>query len=198
MRHRRSRAARLLRRFTLGSGPLKRRSDRLEVLGRCLVLALLLAAVPVTLLVATGVAAGLRAEAAAQAAQRHQVTASLAADVPLPTDANSDYPQSVVAWVTWRDGSGLHVTPASVLAGTKAGAPVLVWLDRRGRVSAPPLDDDAVTAQAVGAGLVVACGTWTVVMVGHLIFRLLLDRRRLRQWELDWAVVEPRWSGKVS
>ena len=58
-------ARRLLRRFTLGSGPLKRRSDRLEFLSRVVLTLTLLAAVPIGVATGTAMAGNLTATAAA-------------------------------------------------------------------------------------------------------------------------------------
>ena len=75
-------AGHLLRRFTLGSGPLKRGSDRLEFVARVLLVCSLLTAVPISLAVGTAAHTHVAAEATAQAADRHRVTARLVADVP--------------------------------------------------------------------------------------------------------------------
>ena len=71
---------RLFRRFALGSGPLKRGTDRLQLVARLLLLITVLTAIPVALAVVTANYSQGLTVAAAEAAERHQVTATLLAD----------------------------------------------------------------------------------------------------------------------
>ena len=76
---------RLFRRFALGSGPLKRGTDRLQFVARVLLLITVLTAIPVALAVVTANYSQGRTVAAAEAAARHQVTATLLVDAAAST-----------------------------------------------------------------------------------------------------------------
>src|SRR4051812_1296316 len=74
----------LWHRFTLGSGPLKRSTDRIQVLARILLVVAALTAVPFALAVATATDSSLRTMAGSQAANRHQVDATLVEEPVAP------------------------------------------------------------------------------------------------------------------
>jgi len=76
----RGRVRRARRWFLFGSGPLKRRSDRVQVAGRVVVVLSLLAAVPLAVVAAGLTRTRLDAVATAQAAERHEVRAVVLAD----------------------------------------------------------------------------------------------------------------------
>ena len=68
--------------FTLGSGPLKRRSDRLQLLGRIVVVLAVVTAPGLAVAAATATTAHLESVAAAEAADRHASRALLLQDAP--------------------------------------------------------------------------------------------------------------------
>lgn len=72
--------SRTLRRLLLGSGPLRRGSDRLEVLGGLAAVLMVVLAVPVALAVGTAVWTDSRAQASEQAVTRTLTEAVLTAD----------------------------------------------------------------------------------------------------------------------
>ena len=152
MPHNRVPPGHALRRFTLGSGPLKRTSDRLQHLGRILLVCVLLTGVAVALAVATAAYTQGVATAAAQAATRHQVMAELTEDAQAVE--SSTVSASTSASVTWRDPAGEpHGAVLSVPAGAQAGSTLLVWVDGAGdRTTRPISRGDAVYA-AIGYGL---------------------------------------------
>jgi hypothetical protein len=188
-------AGHLLRRFTLGSGPLKRSSDRLEFVARVLLVCSLLTAVPISLAVGTAAHTHAAAQVTAQAADRHRVTATLMADVPATAYSSSDR-----AWGTavWTDPAGIeHRVSVSVPAGAKAGVTVSVWIDRDGNRTTRPLSDEDVTGQAVGQGALTFTLLSLIAAGAYRSVRRLLDRSRLHRWAADWAVVEPVWTRRV-
>ena len=187
-----------LRRFTLGSGPLKRTSDRVQFLARVLLVCSLAGAVPVALVVASVTHAQVAAEAAAQSLARHQVDAALLAD-PVATRGADDVPPTSRAPAVWSGPSGEEHSGALVVpAGAEAGSTVVVWIDRTGGLTTRPLDG----GDALGTAVAMATGTFlclSSLAVGlYLAFAASLDRSRLRRWAADWAVVEPVWTRKVS
>jgi hypothetical protein len=188
-----------LRRFMLGSGPLKRTSDRLEVLARVLLVCSVLTAVPIALTVASEIHARAALEAVAQTASRHQADATLLEDAP-PTEggAESGVPESRASAVwTGPDGverKGHVVAPA----GAKAGSTVTVWLDTQGDRRKQPLSGGDIVARSVGFAVLTLLAMSGLALVAHLSFRTALNRSRLRRWAREWATVEPAWTHRVS
>jgi hypothetical protein len=130
----------LVRRFTLGSGPLKRGSDHVEFVSRLLLVSGLSTTGPVGLAVATVSRARTRARAAAQAADHPVVAvvgvpaaATAAAEVvvlldraghlSLPPPGAGDAPGRAV-------GQGLRASTALALAAVGAHLTVRALLDR--------------------------------------------------------------------
>jgi len=188
-----------IRRVTLGSGPLKRTSDRLECLSRILLAAVMLTAVPIALAVATGSYTQGRSEVTAQAAERQQVPAELLEDASAPADASGAVPRDGRASAVWTGPSGAeHTDEVSTPLGARAGSTVSVWIDQNGDRTTRPLSTSAVVGRAVGFALMIQLAISMGAYVAHRGVRRLLDRGRSRQWAAEWAVVEPKWSGTVS
>jgi hypothetical protein len=187
-----------LRRFTLGSGPLKRTSDRLQHLSRILLVCVLLTGVAVALAVGTATYTQGRAEASAQVAARHQVTAHLVEDArPPEADAGSVAARGSAS-VRWSDVTGTeHHAVVSVPTTAKAGAMVLLWIDREGNRTTTPLTSGDAASTAIGYGLLTYMTISLVAVACYRAFRGSLDRGRARRWEAEWAVVEPVWSRTV-
>lgn len=180
----------LRRRFTLGSGPLKRTSDRVEVLSRVLLALVLLLAAPLGALAGAVSYADVHAAAAAQAAARHQEQATLLADAP----AAGSFDVYLPAAATWAGPGGARLTGAvEAPTGARAGAAVVVWVNRAGRLTTAPLTDRQVLGQAVVVGALSCLGVAVAGTSGHLVVLWLLERRRLRRWAAGWASVEPLW-----
>ncbi|MCW2533264.1 MAG: uncharacterized protein JWP62_2834 [Blastococcus sp.] len=183
----------------LGSGPLTRGSDRIDFAARVLLLALVVAALPVALAVATATASQPRSVADAQAASRHQVKARLREDAPSPAPAGGTHHAASSAWVvaTWTAPSGsAREGVVDVPAAAKAGTTVTIWVDGDGAVTTRPLADVDV-ARAIGYSVPTFVGTSALAIFGYLGVRRVLDRSRMRRWAADRAVVEHVWSRKV-
>ena len=187
-----------LRRFTLGSGPLKRASDRAQFLARVLLVCCLAGAVPVAMVLASLTHAQAVAEAAAQSLQRHQVDAELLEDPTVVTHGSDSMPPSSRAPVAWSGPAGdEHTGVTTVPLSARAGSSVPVWVDQDGDQTTRPLDAGDAVARAAAAGAVAYLWTSTFAAVAYLGFRAWLDRGRLRRWAADWAVVEPEWTRRV-
>jgi len=190
-------ARRVLGRFVLGRGPLKRGSDRLQVLARVLLVLTLLTAIPVALAVATAAYSQSLGVAAAQTASRHQVTAALLEDAEA-LDAGSGTPTAARSTVSWTGPGGAeHEASVVVPRGARAGSTVTIWVDRSGAVTRRPMNRSDAAGEAFAFGFLAFTAIAVAATVTYLPFRALLDRRRLRQWAEGWAVVEPVWSRKV-
>jgi hypothetical protein len=156
-------------------------------------------AVPVALVVASVTHAEALAEGTAQSLARHQVDAELVADGTLVSRGPEDVPLIARAPVVWRGPSGEERRAVvDVRTGAGAGTTVPVWVDRQGDLTTRPLDGSDAVARAAGT----AVGTYLCLSAlaagGYLALSATLDRRRLRRWAADWAVIEPVWSRKVS
>lgn len=173
--------------------PLRRTSDRCEFWFRRMLMLVLVLGLPVAAL-----SAGLTAYESsmrtvhAQAVERHGVTARLTSDV-LGDSRVSKRP----APIRWTERNGIARTgTALVEPGTPKGAIVRVWVDRDGTITSPPMN--AAEAQANGwfvAGMA-ALGVALGAHAAQAAMRLALDRRRYAQWEVEWILVEPLWSGR--
>jgi hypothetical protein len=188
---------RAVRRFLLGSGPLKRGSDRLQVAGRLLVVLSLLAAVPLACFVAGMTRSRLEATAAAQAAERHETRAVVTQERPVgPAQAGDSSASSIVvrAEVRWH-GPRDTVKQATLIvpAATGIGGTVPVWTDRSGNLTIAPADRTTIGYNAMVAGLAIAVGIPLTVWALHCALCLALDAHRARRWAEDWARVEREW-----
>jgi hypothetical protein len=190
-------ALRALRRFTLGSGPLRRGSDRVEFASRLLVLVLVLLSVPVALAVGTAVRSDLASDAAREAAQLHPVSAVATADAGSPADAALAH-GSVVVPARWTAPDG-HVVDEEVPAplDTRAGDTFTLWTTSAGVPAEEPMSSLDVTVTTL---VVVALGwsaTLVVIALAHAALCGVLDRHRDHRWTREWAAVEPTWTRRV-
>jgi hypothetical protein len=192
--------SRSLRWFTLGSGPLKRGSDRLQVAGRLVVVLALLAAPSLAVAATTVTTAQLEARAEAEAAERSRVDAVLLEDAP--EAAGSGYgdrePVKVPARAVWPvPGGAERQGVVLVRPHTAAGTAVPVWVNRAGNVTSAPLDRSRTDRSAMTVGAVVLLGvplaTWTL----YAFLRAALDAHRGRRWAQGWAAVEPEWVSRL-
>ena len=187
---------RSLRWFTLGSGPLKRGSDRLQVAGRLVVVLALLAAPPLAVAATTVTTAQLEALAEEEAAERSRVDAVLLEDAP--EAAGSGYGGQETVKVPTRavwpvPGGAERQGVVLVRPHTAAGTVVPGWVNRDGNVVSAPLDRSRTDNLAMTIGAVVLLGvplaTWTL----YALLRAALDAHRERRWAQGWAAVEPEW-----
>jgi hypothetical protein len=204
-----SRLRSAVRRFTLGSGPLKRRSDRLQMSARLLVVLAFLVAPPLAVLAATKTTAHLEALAAAQAAERQRVLGVILADASGSTEAPgtraaaAELPESAtqilvrtrVRWTTpaGETREGVVLVPP----GTPADTPFPVWVDRDGDLTRAPLDPDGIPGTATTMALLPLLGVPIVTWTCYAVLCVALDARRDRRWTDGWTAVEPRWRAQL-
>ncbi|WP_329341964.1 hypothetical protein OG866_38375 [Streptomyces sp. NBC_00663] len=167
--------------------PLRRRADKVEawvVLGAWL------------LTVLAGVFAGLAASGsvegtlARERVEWRQVEARLVAKAPgtFAGQTGTTSGDQVWAEVRWAapDGSS-HTGQVRVRPGSAGGTPVSVWTDREGRLVTRP----ATPAQAhLRAALIGALLGVSAAIVPFVTGRMLcgrLERRRIDQWDAEWA-----------
>jgi hypothetical protein len=197
----RGRLQRGVRRFLLGSGPLKRTSDRVQVAGRVLVVLAILAAVPVALVAAGMARSRLEAVAAAQATERHVVGATVIEDTVSTVtgaDAGASTVSIVQARVRWHaPDSTTRYTYLVVPAGTRAGTRVPVWVDRAGNLTTAPMDPVSIGDSALVVAIAVTVGLPLTVVALHYGLCFGLDVHRRRRWGQDWARVEREWRARL-
>jgi hypothetical protein len=193
-------ARRWLRRFTLGSGPLKRSSDRVQVAGRIVLVVSVLIAPSLAVAAGTAATAHYESVAASQWEERSRVTAVLLEDPPdtaprsYGAGGGTELPTVLVraSWPLPEGGSreGRVPVPPQASAGTQ----VPVWIDREGRLTTAPLDRARIADWEVMTAALPLFGvpllTWTL----YAVLCAVLDARRQRRWARDWAAVEPSWN----
>src|SRR5215211_2322951 len=118
---------RSLRRFRLGRGPLKRRSDRIQVFGRFVVVLAFLISPPIAVAVTSAMTVHLQEVAETEAAERSSTSATLLDDADVLVGNQSDYVdvanrpvRTRAAW-TAPDGmprSGFVMAPPRTSSGT--------------------------------------------------------------------------------
>jgi hypothetical protein len=184
---------RLLRGLRLDRNPLRRGSDRAETVILGILMAAFMAGAPFAAHAAGSwtYAASAR-EAQAQQAALRQVPATLlqAAALWSTTDESG-------ASARWRAPDG-QVRTGDVVApvGTPARSTVMVWVNRAGQLTDPPLQHSQVTGRAdIMRVLAVTTLAIVLIMVGW-VARRTLDRRRLAAWDTEWLVTGPRWSSR--
>jgi hypothetical protein len=182
----------------LDRNPLRRRTDRVETwLTLALAAAVMLCGPVVVWWVGTAAYRAAIAAAERQRAQLFQVDAVLLEDSEgLAYTRGDDGGWPVPARARWTapDGgvrTGKLVTQSPGAAGTV----VVIWTDRRGNV-VDPSNSPSPSGAALGGGLATALALAAVYASLLLVIRRSLNRRRMASWELEWTVVEPRWSGR--
>ncbi|MFB8774237.1 Rv1733c family protein [Streptomyces broussonetiae] len=178
--------------------PLRRRSDVVEAWTVLVIAVLLLVGAPLAGLAAARWAhAEARSAAAGLRAERRQIEAEVVgrASQALPT-AHGGRESTYRATVRWaeRPGERARTATARVPGGTRTGDTVPVWLDSRDRPVPAPPDGTAVREHAVAVGVCATGGAVAVVLLGHAVVRRAATRRRLAEWERQWALTEPEWT----
>lgn len=169
-----------------GGSPLVRREDRLEariLLGAVL---LCLAAIPIAVWIGSATFARQLPVAREEMRERHPATAVTLSDAPPALTGLAVEPTEQVPG-RWRlpDGN-VRVGTLGVMPGTEAGTRVPIWLDRDGDLVDPPMTPEDVVTGACSLGIVVWFA-WTLLLAATVwLVRLVLDRRRARQWALEW------------
>ena len=193
---------RSLRRFTLGSGPLKRRSDRVQVIGRLVVVLSFLLAPPLAVAAATAAAGDLQKVAAAEAADRSRTRAVLVEDAPGPPRGGSDYADgayiTVGARAVWPlPGGGSREGLVAVPPRTAVGTGVRVWVDHEGTLTGAPLNRAGIPSSAAAIGVLPLLGVPLATWALYSVLCCALDAHRERRWAQDWAAVEPDWNSRL-
>ena len=182
----------LARRLGLNGSPLRRRTDKIAVCLAALLVVVFLLGAPVVSMVAI--------EAAGRMAAGQQVTRSwrqVSAVVQKAAPAPPAWELSGYTWVRARwtapDGRA-RAGQIPVSTAVAVGQTVRVWVDAAGTPTGPPPNPGAVIADQAAAALaaVVTLGVTLVCLMCAV--RWALNRRRLANWETEWAAVGPQWT----
>jgi hypothetical protein len=173
--------------------PLKRRGDRVEA---WVVLGVWMLTVFVGLLAGTTVSRSVEDGLARERAEWRPLVARLAERAPGAASENGHVSRAETVWATARwtaaDGSE-HSGQLRVPAGSAVGAPVTAWTDPEGRQVNPPVTESQARVRASltggAAGLCVAA----VPLGAGRALRGRLERRRIDQWDAEWARFGPMW-----
>ncbi|MFF4256872.1 hypothetical protein ACFY1L_37365 [Streptomyces sp. NPDC001663] len=176
--------------------PLKRRADAVEawvVLGAWLVTVL------------AGVLAGLTATRsvedglARERVEWHQVAARLTEKAPGTAPAH-DTSSGDLVWgkVRWTVPDGTtHTGQVRVRPGSAAGTEVPVWTDPQGHLVSKPATVAQAQLRASLIGVLVGASAAVVPFVGGRVLCGRLERRRMSQWDTEWARFGPLWGRKT-
>jgi hypothetical protein len=193
---------RSLRRFLLGAGPLKRRSDRAQMVGRLVVVLSFLVAPLLAVVAATATTTHLEAAAAEQAADRYRSSAVLLEDAPTAsTGAGYDdgFSSVVPVHAAWPLPNGTTRDDVVLTkAGTPAGTAVPVWLDADGNRTVAPLDRAGIPGTALTVAALPLLGLPTVTWTLYAVLCSTLDSSRERRWGQEWVTVEREWGRPLS
>jgi len=182
----------LARRLGLDGSPLRRRTDKIAVCLAALLVVVFLLGAPVVSMVAIG-AAGRMAAGQQVTRSWRQVSAVVQKAAPAPPA----WELSGYTWVRARwtapDGRA-RAGQIPVSTAVAVGQTVRVWVDAAGTPTGPPPNPGAVIADQAAAALaaVVTLGVTLVCLMCAV--RWALNRRRLANWETEWAAVGPQWT----
>ncbi len=177
--------------------PLRRRSDVVEAWTVLVVAVLLCVGAPLLGAAAAWWGHGeAQRVVAEQRADRHRVRAEVtgrARDTQPSAQLGGQH--TYRATVRWSTPDGTEkTTTARVPAGARDGETVDVWLDSRGRGVPPPSDGAAIWQHSATVGSFTTLGASLLVLAGHRAVRAAALRRRMSEWDRDWALTEPRWT----
>ncbi len=154
-------------------------------------LAVFLAGVPLTTLHVERTAYGAASHTQhAEQVARRQVPAVLLAGPPAAT-----YPPYQKRTARWTAPDGTTHTGevlASVLAPARAS--VMVWMDRSGQLTGPPLTRSQASGQAVLTAVFAALLLALVLLAAAILAHRALDQRRMTAWGTEWQSTGPHWT----
>lgn len=125
---------------------------------------------------------------------RAEVVERASRTAPLAQSARQPTAKATVRWTDPEQGPRTAV--ARVPPGTGTGEKVDVWLDSRGHSVTPPPGTAAVWQNTVTIGICTTGAAVAVILFGHTVVRHAAMRRRLAEWDHEWARTEPAWTGR--
>jgi hypothetical protein len=187
---------RLVRVRRLDRSPLRRATDRLETVVLAVLVAAFVAGTPFAALAAGGWAhAAAHREQLAQLASEHKVSAVVQEVIQLN---GGDLANDTAVLARWTAPDGKPVT-GDVLepSGSAPGEIVQVWLARDGQVAQAPLLDSQVSGEGIAAEICCGMAGLVLLIAACMISRLVLDKRRMADWDAEWRAAGPRWTTRA-
>ncbi|KJK35804.1 hypothetical protein UK15_29945 [Streptomyces variegatus] len=128
-----------------------------------------------------------------QRAESRRVTAVLVEDAPGPSPARAASDHRVWGKVRWiaPDGS-TYREEARVAPRAPAGSTVSLWVNRSGDITTPPLSGGEVGLHMAMGGALAGLFAGGAVLGATWVARLVLDRRRMAQWDAEWERIDTR------
>ncbi|MET9562151.1 Rv1733c family protein [Streptomyces tauricus] len=177
--------------------PLCRRTDVVEAWTALVVSVVLWTGAPLAGLAAGWWAYdGARSTAAEQRAERHRVLAEVVggSHASAPRGEGDRRPVERVD-VRWSEpGERARTGVTRVPAGAEAGDRTYIWLDREDRIVPAPTSGTVVWQHALAVGACAAGVAVAGVLALHALIRRVAARRRLAEWEREWARTGPEWT----
>ena len=177
--------------------PLRRGIDRAEIAARVLLAVAFFIAAP---LLAPVVGHLTQVSGMRQVRQQdswRQVNAVLLRPAPQQVYG---YGATTTYWVParWRAPDGaVRTGQVPVRGGIAAGAVTPIWVTRSGRATGRlPMTAGLVRVRTAFAEFLSVTALATVALVLAGLLRMLLDRRRIAQWGMEWASFGPRWTAR--
>ncbi|BCL24659.1 hypothetical protein ACPCBX_00850 [Streptomyces tuirus] len=133
-----------------------------------------------------------------QRAESRQVPAVVVKDAPGPPSAGAASDHRVWGKVRWTapDGS-THRDEARVPPRAPAGSTLSVWVNRSGDLTTPPVSSGEAWLHTVMAGALGGVFAGSAALGATWLARLLLDRRRMAQWDAEWERIDTRRGWKT-
>ena len=176
-----------------GRGPLKRGTDRVEMLFRMFLMVALLGGDPIGSLIAVTVYQHEEAVASRQAQDRRPVRAVVLVQPPAAVSADA----VVQARVGWTDPRGAQQTADVAVLGEDPPPRQGHALDDARRAAGPPAPGSPGRDRDRRVGGHLRRPADRRLLLAQLaLVRLGLNRRRARQWETEWLAIEPLWTAR--
>ncbi|MFJ5551790.1 hypothetical protein [Streptomyces sp. NPDC093225] len=186
------------RRTPTGAGPLHRAADRARTRWHAVFVLACALAVIAGVLAALAVRDADTRTAQEQARHRHRVTATVVAE-PTVVTAGRSGGFGLTARAVWRypAAGAEHAGTITVPFRTHAHDRVPLWVDDGGRAAAGPASATDIGLNAAGLGACVCAAT--VLGAGAVVHLRLrrVEAGSLRDWDREWEVVEPLWTGRL-
>lgn len=186
MSHHSSLAWRVWRLRPWNSNPLMRASDRWEALGRLLVVALFLLAIPVAAAIGTATYSGSAERISAENAAKTEVLATVLTE-PKQTAAAAGPALAAhyEAQIQWKHDGSLGKGTVEVRRDTKIGSTVQTWLGADGRPGTPPRQPGSAVLDGIGTGLALLIGVGFALLAMLWCLTQLLERLHGMRWEAE-------------
>jgi len=190
-----TRWARLARRLGLDRNPLRRRIDHAHTCIMAGLLAAFLIGAPLSAILGSHLerAAGQRVWQAQQTWQRVPAVLLQSAQ----PDPYVVYGSALTAWVRARwtaPGGSAHTGEIPVSADKPAGSTVRVWVDSTGHAMGTPLSRGQINSRVLAAAVFAPLGIALLLLTTAVVASVVLEHRRLREWETAWVSIERQWS----